>query len=74
MISGVQARTARKLLGWSLQDVAIRMVVGDNILVAFERRKRLPLALDRTKLRLAFEAAGVEFADADPGVTLKATQ
>jgi transcriptional regulator with XRE-family HTH domain len=74
MISGVQARTARKLLGWSLQDVAIRMVVGDNILVAFERRKRLPLALDRTKLRLAFEAAGVEFTDADPGVTLKATQ
>jgi transcriptional regulator with XRE-family HTH domain len=74
MISGVQARTARKLLGWTLEEVATRMIVGDNIMFAFERRKRLPLALDRTKLRLAFEAAGVEFTDADLGVKLRATR
>ena len=72
MITAAQAKAARKLLKWSKIDVAVRLDIGVRSIAAFERQERLPWDVDLNKLQQIFEAAGVEFADGEDRVRVKA--
>jgi transcriptional regulator with XRE-family HTH domain len=71
-ITPAECKAARKLLGWSQDHVATKLRIGKQAVRKFESRERLPWTLDLGKLQRLFEAAGVEFADGEDGVKLKA--
>jgi transcriptional regulator with XRE-family HTH domain len=69
-----ECAAARKLLGWSQYDLAIKMLVSTNVISQFESRVRLPWLLDLGELQRAFEARGVIFVEENgdwPGVRLR---
>jgi transcriptional regulator with XRE-family HTH domain len=70
-ITPAECKAARKLLGWSQEEVATMLLIGQDTIGGFERRERRSPSLNRRKLRAVFEAAGVEFTDGELGVKLK---
>jgi transcriptional regulator with XRE-family HTH domain len=72
MISGDQVRAARRLLGWTLFQAAVRAKVSESTVGKFETGAHRPLDLRIIAIQRAFEAAGVEFIPNGPaGVRLK---
>lgn len=74
MITPEQCRAARALLGWSQQALAAASSVGVVTIRQFELGASTPRSATVQVLRLALEAAGVLFVDANgdgPGVRLK---
>jgi ribosome-binding protein aMBF1 (putative translation factor) len=71
-ITPAECKAARKLLGWSQEHLATRLLIGQDTIGDFERRKSRSRLIHLRKLRAIFEAAGVEFNDGEPGVKLKA--
>jgi ribosome-binding protein aMBF1 (putative translation factor) len=73
-ITPAECKAARKLLGWSQDYVATKLLVGKQAIRKFESRERLPWTLGLDGLQRLFEAAGVEFNNNGdgPGVKLKA--
>jgi transcriptional regulator with XRE-family HTH domain len=71
MITLAQAKAARKLLGWSRIDVALRLDVDKRTVAALERQEYPPWDVDLDKLRQIFEAAGVEFVGVEVNIRLK---
>jgi transcriptional regulator with XRE-family HTH domain len=70
-MTGVQAKAARTLLGWSLLELGYRARVSDPTITAFEKVRRpirpeMVLAIQR-----AFEAAGIVFDDDGQSVRLR---
>jgi transcriptional regulator with XRE-family HTH domain len=73
-ITPADCKAARKLLGWSQHDLAIKMLVTTTVISQFESRVRLPWFLDLGELQRVFESAGVEFTNGgEPGVRMKGT-
>jgi len=76
-----QVKTARALLGWSLDRLAARSGTSVPMVTAFEQTGRVVFSNGRSRalpvdavaaVRTALEAAGVEFTDGDaPGVRLR---
>ena len=67
-----QCRAARAMLDWSRVDLAVAAKVARRTVVDFERGARSPYDRSLADIRLALEAAGIEFTDDDaPGVRLK---
>ena len=70
MITSAQVREARKLLGWSQEDLAGWVGVSSTTIGDFEKGHASQPLL--TMIKDALEAAGVEFANGvEPGVKLK---
>jgi len=65
MITGEQVRAARKLLGWSQEDLAGHAGMSDYTVGTFERGLR-PSENTVTVLQRALESAGVEFPEGEP--------
>ena len=79
MLSSAQIRAARALLRWSAQDLADGSGVGVATIRRIELAEGVPSSNARTleHLRVALEAAGVEFVgtpDDRPGVRLVASK
>ena len=78
MITGEQIRQARRLLGWSRAELALRAFgVSSHTIESAERgRARIaPTDAQLASIRRALELAGVAFTNGDePGVKLKATK
>ena len=79
MLSSAQIRAARALLRWSAQDLADGSGVGVATIRRIELAAGVPSSNARTLeyLRIALEAAGVEFVgtpDDRPGVRLVASK
>jgi transcriptional regulator with XRE-family HTH domain len=73
MITGEQVKAARKLLGWSQLDLALRAQIPESSLSAFEQSGRLPAEARLEAIKQTLEAAGVEFAEgAEPKLKAKA--
>jgi len=73
-ITAAQCRAARGLLGWTQQDLAALAGVGVVTIYQFEAGKAAPRRATLMVIRLAMEAAGVKFIDANgdgPGVRLR---
>ena len=65
-ITPAECKAARKLVGWSVLDLAHRAGAEPMVLSRFEARHGM-LSLDKlTAVRRAFETAGVEFAHGTP--------
>ncbi len=64
-ITGEQCRAARALLFWSQNDLARRARVSTVTIRTFERRHNSIRPATAQSLRLIFNAAGVDFIDAD---------
>jgi transcriptional regulator with XRE-family HTH domain len=65
-ITPAQCKAARKLVGWSVLELAHRAGAEPLALSRFEARHGM-LSLDKlAAIRSAFEAAGVEFLDGAP--------
>ena len=67
MISAAQCRAARGLLDWSQQELAERAGVGVVTVRQLEANLRQPRRATLAVVRRCFEAAGVEFIDANRG-------
>ena len=61
VLSAAQVRAARGLLGWSQGELAAAAKVGRATIADFEAGKREPYPRTLDDLRVALEAAGVEF-------------
>ena len=67
-----ECRAARAMLEWSRDDLAVAAKVARRTVVDFERGARSPYDRTLADIRLALEAAGIEFTDGDaPGVRLR---
>jgi transcriptional regulator with XRE-family HTH domain len=74
MITMAQIRHARKLLGWSRDQLAAKAGLTSTHLRYLENGERELLPEEGEALRAVFESAGVEFTNGDaPGVRLRAT-
>jgi transcriptional regulator with XRE-family HTH domain len=72
MITGDQVRAARRLLGWTLFQAAVKAKVSESTVGKFETGAHRPLDLRIVAMQRAFEAAGVEFMLSGPlGVRLR---
>jgi len=74
MITAAQCRAARGLLAWSQQELASAAGVGIVTVYQLEAGKAVPRRATLVVIRLALEAAGVKFIDANgdgPGVRLR---
>lgn len=70
MVSAAQLRAARALLNWHQSQVAEAAQISVGTIRNFEAGRGTPNAATLTVVRLALEAAGVEFLDHD-GVRLR---
>ena len=73
MVTGEQVRMARAALKWGVRDIGRAAGVSPATVTKVEAGRPANTAT-LTALRVAFEAAGVEFIDTDnggPGVRLK---
>lgn len=75
-LTGVQIRSARAALGWSVQDLANKTSVGTATIVRYESSLGVPLSRKGhlETLRRYFEAAGIEFIgtpDDGPGIRIR---
>jgi transcriptional regulator with XRE-family HTH domain len=75
MITPAQLRAARSLVGWSREVLAKKSGIGAPTIRDFELASSDPKQGTVQKWRIALEAAGVRFIDADdvvgPGVRLR---
>jgi transcriptional regulator with XRE-family HTH domain len=71
MITGEQAKAARKLLGWSQMALALEANVSQGTVANFETGKGQLSVPSVSTIQRALEAAGVEFPDGEPGVKLR---
>jgi transcriptional regulator with XRE-family HTH domain len=62
-ITPAECKAARKLLGWSREELATMLLIGQDTIGDFERRERRSPLINLRKLCAVFEAAGVEFTD-----------
>jgi transcriptional regulator with XRE-family HTH domain len=69
-ISATQCRAARRLLGWSQEDLAGEIGMSTSTIATFERGSRNPYAGTLMSIRNTLEVAGIDFSE--PGVKLKA--
>jgi ribosome-binding protein aMBF1 (putative translation factor) len=69
-ITPEQCRTARKLLGWSLEELAHKVRLSALDIARFEAGKTAMSFIGAAIIRRAFEIAGIEFVSGEPGVTL----
>jgi transcriptional regulator with XRE-family HTH domain len=66
-LSPEQCRAARALLDWQQRDLSEKSKVSRKSILEFERGRTVPWARTIDDLREAFEAAGIEFLDEEPG-------
>jgi len=76
MITGVQIRSARSALRWSVQELADRAGISIQTIKRFEANNGVPRSRSATLIDIkdAFEAAGVEFVGSPndrPGIRIK---
>jgi transcriptional regulator with XRE-family HTH domain len=72
-ISPDQAKTARRLLGWTVSVLGGKSGLSATTVSHFENGERRPSALNVSKIRKAFEDAGVEFVG-EAGARMKTRQ
>jgi transcriptional regulator with XRE-family HTH domain len=65
MISAAQCRSARTLLGWSVNKLASAASVTESAIDDLELERRQPDAATLDAIRRALEDVGVEFGPAD---------
>jgi transcriptional regulator with XRE-family HTH domain len=69
-ISAAQCRAARALLAWSQDQLVKRAKITKKTIADFERGATKPYPSTMTAIRVALEAAGIEFLP-DNGVRLQ---
>jgi transcriptional regulator with XRE-family HTH domain len=74
-ISPAQLKEARQLVGWSLSVVGGKSNLSASTISFFETGRRRPSPPVVSKIRKAFEVAGVEFTnDGQSGVKLRGSE
>ena len=72
VLTPVECRLARKLLGWSQRDLGAVARVDVHTMSNFERERRRPYLVTVHSLASALMAGGIEFTNGDqPGVRLR---
>ncbi|MBR9970953.1 helix-turn-helix domain-containing protein [Magnetospirillum sulfuroxidans] len=73
-----QSAAGRALLGWSQRDLAEKAHLGESTVRNFEKRRGAQTYNNVLAMRVAMEAAGVVFLDADetmgPGARLRLSE
>ena len=71
-ISPAQCRAARGLIAMDQADLAGAANVSRNVIIDFEKGRRVPTRNNLTAIQRVLEKAGVEFTNGDaPGVRLR---
>ena len=71
-ISPAQCRAARGLIAMDQADLAEAANVSRNVIIDFEKGRRVPTRNNLAAIQRVLERAGVEFTNGDaPGVRLK---
>jgi transcriptional regulator with XRE-family HTH domain len=76
MISGMQIRSARAALRWTIEELAEKSGLGLRTIKRFEAVDGVPPSRTHTliEIKVAFEAAGIEFIgtpDDGPGIRVR---
>jgi hypothetical protein len=73
MITGAQIRRGRELLRWQPSTLAVKAHLATSTVQRAESVDEEPpiTVAQQATIRLALEAAGIEFADGKAGVTLR---
>jgi transcriptional regulator with XRE-family HTH domain len=72
MLTPVQSRAARALVGWSQSKLAAASNLSLGTIRDFETARRVPLINNLSAVKRALEEARVEFIDGDwPGVRMR---
>jgi predicted transcriptional regulator len=74
MITGLQIRAARALLGWSQQDLADKSLLSETAILKLETGSADSRTSTLVKVRKSLESAGIEFInrpDGAAGVVVK---
>jgi transcriptional regulator with XRE-family HTH domain len=76
MISGMQIRSARAALRWTIEELAENSGLGLRTIKRFEAVDGVPPSRTQTlmEVKVTFEAAGIEFIgtpDDDPGIRVR---
>ena len=76
MISGMQIRSARAALRWTIEELAEKSGLGLRTIKRFEAVDGVPPSRTQTlmEIKIAFEAAGIEFIgtpDDGPGIRVR---
>lgn len=76
MISGMQIRSARAALRWTIEELAEKSGLGLRTIKRFEAVDGVPPSRTQTlmEVKVAFETAGIEFIgtpDDSPGIRLR---
>lgn len=76
MLTPSLCRSARALLGWTIEQLAAASGVGVSTIISFEVGQRVPMRSNQAALERVFSEAGVIFleADMDSGRGLKLTK
>ena len=71
-ITPAQCRAARGLVDMDQAALADRAMVTRNVIIDFEKGRRMPMRNNLASIQRVLEAAGVEFTNGDaPGVRLR---
>jgi len=71
-ITPAQCRAARGLVAMNQIDLAAGASISKNVIVDFEKGRRVPTRNNLAAIQRVLEAAGVEFTNGDaPGVRLR---
>jgi transcriptional regulator with XRE-family HTH domain len=74
-VTGAQLKAARELLGWTREQLAAEIRVSTSSVSKFEEGGPRPRLLALSAIKLALEAAGIEFGSRDrPGVQMRAAE
>ena len=60
-LAPAQVRAARALIGWTQGELAVRAAIGKQTVVRFEGGGHAPISAVVEAIRVALEAAGIEF-------------
>ena len=72
MLTPLQCRLGRTLLGWTVRALAKEANLSPNTISMFENERAVPNPATLTVLKMTFDRHGVEFLNGDaPGVRLR---
>jgi transcriptional regulator with XRE-family HTH domain len=74
LITGEQCKEARKLLGWTMSDLAHAVKVSEMDIARFEAGKPSMSFIGALLIHRALGRAGVEFISAPPSIRLREPQ
>lgn len=71
VITAIQCKAARNLLGWKQSDLSKRSEIGESTIADFERGVRVPFPRTIRDIKITFEESGIKFINDENAIGVK---